>query len=356
MASGITARSLSWSSCRLAYVLALAGCKVLGLDVLLSKVALLVNAANIAVVVIALYLAAFGCLWLSKGRWAGLAAFAMLFVVADVVHVLRPPSYLAVPGVFHARVDAYAYPEACELREDLYRATVEANRYLTALDLNPSTVAIWWDDSEVFGRTVDPKCRLPSRYVAIPIAATGFVRVADPGVVTREDVLTPRTIVVVSDDAARIRSTIDRINVASRAAAKMDWLVKDRKQIDTPVLKFSLTLLEPNVIDVAAASVRVAGVFSNYDSTKSLRIETPPQPWAYGAILTSNSALDLKGPIWIRIKARVSGGPVGIGILNQAKDDFSVRQRVDGSAQTQEITLIVPDGVPIGDLVFEFVG
>jgi len=336
-----------------AYLAMMAGSRQLHLEAALTHLAPVIDDRDIALLPLAFYVAAVIALQAWGARFAGLTIFSLLMVGADAVHLLRAPAYMTIPGVINSRIDAYGYPDDCPLRQDLYLTTLEANRYLTSLEVTPTAIRIWWDDDELLGRLAAPNCRLPSRYVAIPIAASGFSRVANPQEPTIDDVTAPQLSVVVSNDAARMQAILDRMNAPRTGASGMHWSVSGTKMIATPVLRLSMTLLEPHIeILEGAGGRRLTTVFGDYAPSRPRRIRTPPQPWAYGAELV-NTAPDLKGPLWIDVEVRVSGGPVGIGVLNAAKTDFSVRRQVDAHRQPQHVTLFVPDNVPLGNLVVE---
>jgi hypothetical protein len=80
-------------------------------------------------------------------------------------------------------------------------------------------------------------------------------------------------------------------------------------------------------------------------------VRTPAQPWAYGARFPLQRS-DVEGPLFIRIRASVQGGPVGIGILNQDGSDFLSRISVVASEDTT-VNLSVPKAELLGDLVIQ---
>jgi hypothetical protein len=81
------------------------------------------------------------------------------------------------------------------------------------------------------------------------------------------------------------------------------------------------------------------------------RIVTPPQPWAYGLQIPL-TVQDLQGPLWIRIRIKVSSGPVGVGILNHEGSEFLSRIPVSAGGETA-VMLGVPKIQQIGDLVIQ---
>ncbi len=336
----------------LGYLAMLGGCKILGLDRLVASLAPAINDNNVAIVAFALYLGAIACLFLRSARFAGFVAFAVLLVAADAMHVVKAPGYVTIPGIPTSRIDAYGYPPTCELREDLYLTTIEANRYLTALKINPAGIKVWWDDAESLGMPGTEACRLPSRYLAIPIANTGFVSVSDPAAPTADDVLQPQRIAVLAGDEAHRQGIIERINKLSQPTA-ITWLPVDEKRIETPVLKSSITILKPRSEFVEQAGApHLGNVFQELGGGAPVRLKVPAQPWYYGAVYR-NTRQDLKGPLWIQIAARFTGGPFGVGLLSPNNRDFSVRRRVDADSEVQHITLVLPDNAALGDLVFQ---
>jgi hypothetical protein len=90
---------------------------------------------------------------------------------------------------------------------------------------------------------------------------------------------------------------------------------------------------------------------SKHQETFTADVSTPAQPWAYGAKFPLRTP-NLKGPLWIRIRASVRGGPVGFGILNQDGSDFLSRTSVVASSDTT-VTLHVPNPQQIGELVIQ---
>lgn len=79
-------------------------------------------------------------------------------------------------------------------------------------------------------------------------------------------------------------------------------------------------------------------------------IVTPAQPWSYAAQFPLQIQ-DLKGPLWIHIRANVHGGPIGIGILSQDGSDFLSRAVVAAGETT--VSLRVSEPGESGDLVIE---
>jgi glycosyltransferase involved in cell wall biosynthesis len=86
-------------------------------------------------------------------------------------------------------------------------------------------------------------------------------------------------------------------------------------------------------------------------NTFPVRVTTPAQPWTY-AVLFPPQMKDLKGPLLIRVRVSVNGGPIGIGILNRQGSDFVCRTSVVASDDTT-VTLRLPKAQPIGDLVIQ---
>jgi hypothetical protein len=90
---------------------------------------------------------------------------------------------------------------------------------------------------------------------------------------------------------------------------------------------------------------------ASHNKTFIAKFQTPAQPWAYGAQFPLLSR-KLRGPLWVRIRTSVQGGPVGFGILNQDGDDFLSRVSVAASSDTT-VTLHVPSPQQIGKLVVQ---
>jgi len=334
-----------------AYIAVLGGCKALRLEQFATSLSPAISANNIAIVAFVIYLAAVACLYARRPGFAGFAAFALLLVAADVIHVVRAPDFVTIPGVPTSRIDAYGYPEPCELREDLYLTTVRANRYLTGVNLYPPSIAVWWDEDERLGLNRTDACRLPTRFVAIPVAATGFALASNPAAPTISDVVDPRRIAVLAGDRAHRQWIIERINSVSRPAAYMTWQPIGEKQIETPVLRSSITLLKPRYeFPDQAGATNLGNLFESFDATKPAQIKIAPQPWAYGVDYPSTRP-DLKGPLWIQITARLTGGPFGVALLTPDKKSFAVRRRIEADPGIQHVTLAVPKDVALGDLV-----
>jgi hypothetical protein len=83
-----------------------------------------------------------------------------------------------------------------------------------------------------------------------------------------------------------------------------------------------------------------------------LNLTTPNEPWSY-ATLFPIKKIDLRGPFWVQIEAKVIKGKVGIGILNTDGSDFEDRTSLDASAQTAKITLLVKNRVRSEGLVVQ---
>ena len=73
-----------------------------------------------------------------------------------------------------------------------------------------------------------------------------------------------------------------------------------------------------------------------------IEVRTPDQPWAYGAEFQRFKRV--KGPVWIRVRADVRSGPVGIGILDQQGGDFISRELVtQQGAVTVDLYVVRPE-------------
>jgi hypothetical protein len=78
----------------------------------------------------------------------------------------------------------------------------------------------------------------------------------------------------------------------------------------------------------------VADVFALFSEGQAqqlpLRLTTPDQPWKYAALFPVKK-INLRGPFWVQIEAKVTKGKVGIGILD-----------ADGSDKKTELRLTPP--------------
>ena len=82
-----------------------------------------------------------------------------------------------------------------------------------------------------------------------------------------------------------------------------------------------------------------------------VRFRTPERPWAYGAVFPVMEQ-DFIGPIWIRVRVDVQGGPLGVGILapdGRASLDRTVLS-VSGYGTAD---LLLPKPQAIGSLIFQ---
>jgi glycosyltransferase involved in cell wall biosynthesis len=95
----------------------------------------------------------------------------------------------------------------------------------------------------------------------------------------------------------------------------------------------------------------IPGANLNLQNTFPVQVTTPAQPWTY-AVLFAPQMKDLKGPLVVRVRVSVHGGPIGIGILNRQGSDFVSRTSVVASDDTT-VTLRLPKAQPIGDLVIQ---
>ena len=82
-----------------------------------------------------------------------------------------------------------------------------------------------------------------------------------------------------------------------------------------------------------------------------VQVNTPSQPWAYGARFQPVRE-KLQGSLWIRIRADVHSGSVGIGILNQRGDDFISRRSVTQLGSVI-VDLYVVHPELVGDLIIQ---
>ena len=88
----------------------------------------------------------------------------------------------------------------------------------------------------------------------------------------------------------------------------------------------------PDVEEISGAfgPPLVPGTNSKVQDTLPVRIRTPSQPFTNG-VQFSPHVDALAGPLWIRVRADVHSGPIGIGILNHRGDEFLLRTAVSTS-------------------------
>lgn len=105
----------------------------------------------------------------------------------------------------------------------------------------------------------------------------------------------------------------DPIALANAAVADQNLFFEQVAKIEIrrPGVEFAMFVTDVK-IDLSKYEEIASKVFSVELPSK---IVVPAQPWAYGAQFPLRTP-ELKGPLWIRIRAYVQGGPIGIGVLN----------------------------------------
>ena len=97
--------------------------------------------------------------------------------------------------------------------------------------------------------------------------------------------------------------------------------------------------------------VALTGITSIENNAFPIEVRTPAQPWEYGARFQP-AREKLEGPLWIRVRADVRNGPVGVGILNRVATNFISRRLVtDPGPVTIDFHIVDPELA--GDLVVE---
>ncbi len=120
-----------------------------------------------------------------------------------------------------------------------------------------------------------------------------------------------------------------------------------------------LSILPAELTKRAAVSINVgrsrfhAGSKAIDASGGKCHVQTPPQPWAYGVELALDIPRGCKGSGLICLQAQVTGGPVGVGVLNLAETDFLFRVPLYESEQVQLVHLPVEDLGAVGRLVVQ---
>src|SRR6185437_10922547 len=111
--------------------------------------------------------------------------------------------------------------------------------------------------------------------------------------------------------------------------------------------------IPPDAVEVHDAfdAPRIPGSNLKLGGGFPYQVRTPAQSWAYGAQFPVR-VTEATGPMWIRVRARVRGGAVGIGMLNQGGSDFLSRVAIEKPGDSTVI-LAVPQSKHIGDLVVQ---
>ena len=120
-----------------------------------------------------------------------------------------------------------------------------------------------------------------------------------------------------------------------------------------------LSILPAELTERAAVSIHAgksrlhAGSKIVDAATGECEVETPEQPWAYGAELVLNLPRGIKGPGLIYLNAVVMRGPVGVGVLNPGETQFLFRVPLYESDGMQVVHLPVEELGGVGRLVVQ---
>jgi len=82
-------------------------------------------------------------------------------------------------------------------------------------------------------------------------------------------------------------------------------------------------------------------------------VETPPEPWSYGAELALHVQTARRDPALIKIRVVVASGVVGIGLLERSARSFLSRVPLKQSEMVQEVHIPVTDIHGIGPVVVQ---
>lgn len=93
-----------------------------------------------------------------------------------------------------------------------------------------------------------------------------------------------------------------------------------------------------------AGAIGPAGSGGSLDLGPPVRIVTPQGRWSYAALVPIDALPAGIAEIWVRVRARVSAGEAGFGLLNRAGDAFHERAFV--SAGAERITLYLRSSTP----------
>lgn len=93
-----------------------------------------------------------------------------------------------------------------------------------------------------------------------------------------------------------------------------------------------------------AGAIGPAGSGSTVDLGSPVRIVSPQGRWSYAALVPIATLPAGIAEIWVRVRARVSAGAAGFGLLNRAGDAFHERAFVD--AGTERITFYLRSSAP----------
>lgn len=302
-------------------------------------------------------LVSLGLFSISGGRLVIVGAAAFLFIVMnELAAAVAPASPVGRPT---PALDLYRFREPCRDRAGEFAALINSHLFLSKFVTNPEEMFVWWNKSELL--TTDLGCAMGVNYFAGSLASTGFQYLAPPwsGMPDANE-LPPESISVISG--------VRRLAVLTNDESDVDRVIKRYQEsgvrlvtdgetnIRTSLFSFSLYVLRAETIP--ADAVEVHGAFgpplipgSNWklQETFPANVSTPARPWGYGAQFPLRTH-GLTGPVWIRVRADVSGGPIGIGVLDQDGRDFLSRTSLAASNDAT-VTLAVMKAEEIGDLV-----
>jgi hypothetical protein len=143
----------------------------------------------------------------------------------------------------------------------------------------------------------------------------------------------------INSSGERYEFLVEHVSGRIAATEQYQWLVDGKPPPDAEQIE--------NPFDVSVVSE------SNKQRQDSLpvKVTTAPEPWVTGAQFPPRTE-DLQGPLWIRIRANVHGGPIGIGVLNRDGTQFLTRTSLTASGDTT-VTLSVSKLERIGDIVVQ---
>jgi FkbM family methyltransferase len=81
-----------------------------------------------------------------------------------------------------------------------------------------------------------------------------------------------------------------------------------------------------------------------------LRIDTPPEPWAY-AFRADRAGAPVPGAVCVRVEIEVHAGVVGVGCLHQSETAFIDEEIVESGAGPRSVDLVALDAETVGALV-----
>jgi len=82
-------------------------------------------------------------------------------------------------------------------------------------------------------------------------------------------------------------------------------------------------------------------------------VVTPAQPWAFASTFTWQPSAEVPGAAWLRLRLRVEGGPIGVGLLAGDGVNFTVRRALSPRQHPLDMLLPVADMRQPGTLVIQ---